>query len=228
MKKCSKCGVEKKLEMFHKDKRKKDGLRSQCKNCYKEYQKRPEVIKRCKDYQREYHKEYWERNGVKERQKELQNRPETKIRRKEMAKKYENKPEVIKYRKEYKNRPEIRERRNNRRNKRYKEDLNYKLSMGLRIRLNSAVKGNYKAGSAVHDLGCTIAELKIHLEKQFKPGMTWDNHILFGWHIDHRSALSTFDLTNREQFLKACHYTNLQPMWWKENISKGKKLVFDK
>jgi hypothetical protein len=35
--------------------------------------------------------------------------------------------------------------------------------------------------------------------------------------------LALFDLTNREQFLKACHYTNLQPMWAKDNISKGKK-----
>ena len=72
------------------------------------------------------------------------------------------------------------------------------------------------------DLGCTIKELKIYLESKFQPGMTWENHGRFGWHIDHEVPLSSFDLTDREQFLKACHYTNLQPLWWNENLSKGK------
>jgi hypothetical protein len=54
--------------------------------------------------------------------------------------------------------------------------------------------------------------------------MTWDNYGQFGWHIDHIKPLSVFDLTDREQFLEACRYTNLQPMWWKENLSKGSKV----
>ena len=72
-------------------------------------------------------------------------------------------------------------------------------------------------------LGCTIGELKIYLEQQFKPGMTWENHIIDGWHIDHIRPLSSFDLTVLEQYKQACHYTNLQPLWAKDNLSKNDK-----
>lgn len=64
-------------------------------------------------------------------------------------------------------------------------------------------------------------ELKQHLEKLFQPGMTWENWSRDGWHIDHIVPLSSFDLTDREQFLKACHFSNLQPLWAKENLSKA-------
>jgi len=64
-----------------------------------------------------------------------------------------------------------------------------------------------------------------HLEKFWEPGMTWAK---WGngpgkWQIDHIIPLAAFDLTNREQFLSACHYTNLQPLWWEDNMTKGDK-----
>lgn len=100
-------------------------------------------------------------------------------------------------------------------------DIQFKLTTGLRNRLGRALKSNFKSGSAVKDLGCSIDELKNYLESQFETGMTWDNYGLHGWHIDHILALSKFDLTNREEFLIAVHYTNLQPLWAKVNWSKG-------
>lgn len=103
------------------------------------------------------------------------------------------------------------------------QDLRNRLRTNLRSRLYQAIKGNYKAGSAVGDLGCSIEELKKHLESQFLPGMSWDNWSRAGWHIDHKKALANFDLTNREELLKACCYTNLQPLWAVENISWGAK-----
>ena len=84
-----------------------------------------------------------------------------------------------------------------------------------------ALKGAVKAGSSVQDLGCTVEELKAHIESQFKDGMTWSNHGVDGWHIDHIVPLASFDLTNRDQFLKAVNYTNLQPLWAFDNLSKG-------
>jgi len=105
-----------------------------------------------------------------------------------------------------------------------KNSINYNLSDKLRSRLNRTIKGNYRAGSAVRDLGCSIPKLKEYLEKQFQDGMAWNNWSLGGWHIDHIKPLASFDLTNRKQFLEACHYTNLQPLWSKENLTKGRKI----
>lgn len=107
---------------------------------------------------------------------------------------------------------------------RRKIDVQFKLSLSLRARLNKAVRGNYKGGSAVKDLGCSIEELKRYLESKFQDGMTWDNWKINGWHIDHIKPLASFDLTDRNQFIQACHYTNLQPLWAKENLLKGDKV----
>lgn len=108
-------------------------------------------------------------------------------------------------------------------NNRYHSDFNFKLSDILRSRLNKAIKNNQKAGSAVADLGCSIEELKIHLESQFQEGMSWGNYGLKGWHIDHIKPLASFDLTKEEELKEACHYTNLQPLWAEDNLSKGAK-----
>ena len=110
---------------------------------------------------------------------------------------------------------------NARQNNRTKIDIQYKLSRRLRNRLYCALQGNFKNGSAVKDLGCSIDELKTHLESKFQSGMTWDNWSFEGWHIDHIKPLASFDLTDRKQLLLACHYTNLQPLWAIDNLSKG-------
>jgi Uri superfamily endonuclease len=107
---------------------------------------------------------------------------------------------------------------------RYDIDISFKLAKLLRARINRAIFKNIgDSNSAVRDLGCTISELKQHLESKFEPGMTWDNWGKYGWHIDHIRPLSKFDLADRVQFLKACHYANLQPLWAIDNLRKGSK-----
>jgi hypothetical protein len=83
-----------------------------------------------------------------------------------------------------------------------------------------------RSGSAVRDLGCTYAELRVHLEDQFEAGMTWDN---YGrgkgrWHIDHKIPFALLDLSDSEQFARAVHYENLRPRWSEDNVWKGTKL----
>jgi hypothetical protein len=73
-------------------------------------------------------------------------------------------------------------------------------------------------------LGCSIQEMKNHLQKQFKRGMTWENHGTH-WHVDHIIPLSQFDFANPIQFSLATHYTNLQPMWAEENLSKSNNIT---
>jgi len=104
-------------------------------------------------------------------------------------------------------------------NHKYKTNIQYRLSTLLRSRLFNALKRGWKSGSAVKDLGCTIPELQAYLESKFQSGMTWDNQ--GEWHIDHIKPLASFDLTDREQLLIACHYSNLQPLWATENIVKS-------
>lgn len=82
-----------------------------------------------------------------------------------------------------------------------------------------AFRTKAKTGSAVRELGCSIEELILWLESQFQPEMSWKNYGL--WHIDHRKPLSSFDLTKMDQVKVACHWSNLQPLWALDNLSKG-------
>ncbi len=114
-----------------------------------------------------------------------------------------------------------------RQRRKYAEDLDYRLRVSLRNNTSRVLKGKQKAGSFVRDLGCSIKFLEGYLESQFylhpKMGteMTWDNWGRYKgkWQIHHIIPLSLFDLTIREQFLIACHYTNLQPLWYEDHIA---------
>ena len=122
----------------------------------------------------------------------------------------------------YKN-PKYLEYKKNYSKERSKKDLNYRIRGNLRSRLKAALKNNSKKGKTLSYLGCSIEELKEHLEKQFQSGMTWNNYGIYGWHIDHIIPLAKWDLTNEEEIKKACNYKNLQPLWAKDNWSKQAK-----
>lgn len=100
-----------------------------------------------------------------------------------------------------------------------KNNTEYKLAHNLRRRLYAAIKMNYKTGSAVKDLGCTIEEFKSYLESKFEKNMSWENYGV-EWQIDHIKPLATFNLNDRNELLKACHFTNMQPLFKKDHLHK--------
>tara|TARA_R110000822_G_scaffold31474_4_gene91116 strand:- start:1273 stop:2070 length:798 start_codon:yes stop_codon:yes gene_type:complete len=109
-------------------------------------------------------------------------------------------------------------------NKRKREtDPIYKLAANMRARVGMFLKLKKfkKTNSTFKLIGCTPQFLKKYLEKQFKPGMTWENHSLKGWHVDHIEPLDR--AKNPEDKERLCHYTNLQPLWAIENIKKSNK-----
>lgn len=93
----------------------------------------------------------------------------------------------------------------------------------LRILVNASLRkqDGIKAHKTTSMIGCSVKELAQHLESQFLPGMTWENHTQDGWHIDHIRPCASFDLTDPEQQKQCFHYSNLQPLWAADNISKS-------
>jgi hypothetical protein len=254
MKICKGCKENKESYEFCKESRVRDGLQAKCRKCVNERARLkasalspkktplPIDLKRCSKCSIIKHiNEFGKSNGKPiSKCKECAN-SDSKIRRlknpqkcREIDKKsYRNRkikksqlPEIKAYQKEYstKNRRKITKQQSQRLN----EDPTLKLSKNLRNRLLQAIKGEYRSGSAVDDLGCTIKELKIHIESLFYPHpitnepMTWENwgRLSGKWQIDHIMALLNFDLTDRTQFLKASHYTNLQPLWFEDHVRK--------
>ena len=99
-----------------------------------------------------------------------------------------------------------------------------KLAATMRSRIHDLLKNGYKSAKTEKLLGVTMKELKVYLEKQFTEGMTWENYGFYGWHCDHVRPLASFDLTQPEEQKKAFHYTNLQPLWAKDNLHKHAKI----
>jgi len=203
------------------------------KRTYRKANKEKERIINRKSKQRNkervatYAKKYYEKNKEKSSTYAKERRSVDREKSSTYAKKYYEKHLLQK--KEYKKANKEKIAQNSR--LKYKTDIQYKIRVVIRTRLKQTLKtyikyGKYvKISSAIKELGCTVEELKLHLESRFQEGMTWDNHGLHGWHIDHIKPLASFDLTDIEQFKQACHYSNLQPLWATDNLSKGAKII---
>jgi len=131
------------------------------------------------------------------------------------------KEKVKKYRLE--NKIKIRECKKKWKLKNWKENDEFRLKENLRHRIYMALKGTVKSKKTMDLLGTSIDNLWIHLEKSFKLGMTKDNYGKI-WHVDHKIPCASFDLTKPKEQVKCFHFTNLQALFVKENLSKGAKL----
>jgi len=78
-----------------------------------------------------------------------------------------------------------------------------------------------KKCSTLEILGCDWETLKKYFEAKFQEGMTWDN--IGKWHIDHIVPLAI--AKTEEEVIRLNHYTNLQPLWAKDNLMKSYKMT---
>lgn len=171
---------------------------------------------------KEYDKLYYQKNKYRIRTRTKRYKDENpEISRKSQRKYYWNNREMILKKKSKKDKtPEGREMG---RRYYYKNRLSCLMSTAIR----ESLKGN-KNGRHWEDLvGYTQEDLRVYLEKLFKPDMTWENHGVRGWHIDHIKPKSSFNITDYEcdEFKECWSLKNLQPLWSEENLRKGSKLM---
>jgi hypothetical protein len=200
---CSKCKIEKDVCEFHKLHSSNDGYKPKCRECCKsEYQinkKRYSIS----------NKKYRENNKLK-----LQSYHKLWYQSNQKSKLEKNKIYISN------NKDKI----NNRiKSIRMSNPIN-KLKDNLRSRLRKFYKiSNISKQNKTFDIvGCSPEFLKEYIEKQFTDGMSWDlmgKHI----HIDHIIPLSSAN--TEEEVYKLCHYTNLQPLWAKDNLMKSNKIL---
>lgn len=216
MQKCRRCSNQL-IDLQHTNDK---GLLTLCNECREKY----------KAERSEYKKKYYKEIIIERRNK---NRPP----RKDRAKMKEEK-RVRRNMKRLSNIEEVRQyhrdwrKRNKEKSAEYQKNYiaskeNRRFASRLRTLVYVSLKSQSasKAGATVDLIGCSIAELQLHIASKFQPGMSWANHGRNGWHIDHVVPCSLFDLTDIEQQKKCFHYTNLQPLWAIDNIKKSNKLI---
>lgn len=189
--KCNICQTYKSIDAFHKDSSKKSGRRPYCKGCVKlSYQK------------------YYNENKQKVLAKNKKWRDDNPQKSKAISLKSRNSEKGKKYNREYQ--------RN-----RLKTDPLYKLANLFRSRIYTAFrrKDLLKSEKTKSLLGADLKTVKLHIENQFKQGMSWENH--GEWHIDHIKPLGL--AKTKDELINLCNYQNLQPLWAEENLKKGKK-----
>lgn len=116
------------------------------------------------------------------------------------------------------------EKRREQHKKRMQDDEVYKFKVKVRKFISQSFKRR-KESKMMHTeevLGCSFEEFMKHLCSLFREGMTIDNY--GEWQIDHIIPLST--AKTKEDIITLCHYTNLQPLWAKENNEKRDKLNY--
>lgn len=224
---CKKCGETKPVTCFPKDKKMKSGHINSCKKC---------KLKIDNASRKKHTEEYRLRRRAKRkanleihRQKDRENYNKNIDKRRKSSLDYRNRNRescLLRDRKWYKNNVAHRSAYSLRK---YHEDEQAKLKSLIRKRITEAIKSKNttKSGSSLDLLGCSIVFFKTYLESKFKKDMSWNNHGTYRvggppkWHIDHIRPCASFDLTDPEQQGACFHYTNCQPLWATENLSKS-------
>jgi len=171
-----------------------------------------------KNYDKEYRAKHKER--IAEYKKQYANENAEQIAERMRIYRQENAEKLLSKKSEYakNNRTKINARASIYVKKRCAVDPLFKLKKNTRKMVSRYMLGE-KSKRTQEIIGCSYEELKIHIENQFTEGMSWDNYGINGWHIDHIKPLAM--AANQDEVIASNHYTNLQPLWCLDNLSKG-------
>lgn len=103
-------------------------------------------------------------------------------------------------------------------------DTLFKLISRTRLLISASLKNNgYKKNDKIEILlGCTFKQFQAHIENHFTEGMNWNNQ--GEWHLDHIIPVSS--ATNEIELIKLNHYSNLRPLWAKDNLEKSNNIPY--
>ncbi|EOJ2848600.1 hypothetical protein [Klebsiella quasipneumoniae] len=205
MKKCSRCGEEKTLDNFGKNKRKADGLHYWCKSCCSAHKK--EHYQQNKEILSEKSKIYYQLKGD-----EIKSR----VRRRYWENPESHRKSAIEYQRE--NREAAYKRQAEWNRQQSIENPQFLLRKKINRRLSRWIKGTGRFKTIL--AGCNETQFISHIESQFVGEMSWENYGI-AWTFDHITPLTAFDLTDETQVEKACHFSNIQPLTSAENARKG-------
>jgi hypothetical protein len=238
---CTKCKIYKNIESFSKRSGKANLYKSHCKECYNLYYKNKQKLSQenfnIENLNIKFYKKCIKCNLSKisfdfvidKSKKDGRNSCCKKCRKYFSKEKRKINKEYINQNKKWKleNKARYRKQQTQYENNKRHTDIKFRLRKTLRTRISEYLRKKHiaKTTSLIKLVGCTQDQLRQYLESKFQPGMNWNNYGQFGWHIDHIIPLSSFDLTNPGELAKACHYTNLQPLWWQDNIEKSNKIL---
>lgn len=114
----------------------------------------------------------------------------------------------------------VKELKRNRMRQRREQDLDFKILTNIRSRISSALRAGSKGLTTVEILGCDWPSFREWIQKQFLPGMSWENYGA-AWHIDHIRPCASFFLENELQQRLCFHHSNLRPLWKQDNLKKS-------
>ncbi len=100
------------------------------------------------------------------------------------------------------------------------ENINVRIKRNLSRKVRRALLTTPRAASTIVLVGCSIEQLKRHLEDQFRLGMTWENYGTY-WHIDHHIPCAAHRLVDPAEQRRCFHWTNLHPLTADENMRKN-------
>ncbi len=196
---------------------------------------RRRATKRTNERHKEYHSAYYKQAHVRQRIKERRDKDPKILAKRAAREQWRKERAAFRETQEYKDRVKASQKKYREKWKasgksrayyaKKREDSQYRLAQSMRSRIHYALKSQRvrKTDRTFDLIGCSVEALRVHLQAQFKEGMTWEGYGPL-WHVDHKLPCRMFDLSNPEHQRICFHFENLQPLWGPENHRKSDKL----